>query len=276
MLIEFTKMQGAGNDFVVIDNRAGRLALGAALARRLADRRYGVGCDQVLVIERPAAPDADIGYRIFNADGSESGQCGNGIRCVARYLGDRGALEGGRLRARTGTRLLAAERDAAGGIRVDMGVPRLEPADVPLQAPARAPLYRLPGDASGPGFAALSMGNPHAVLTVEDCASAPVAELGERIQSSGLFPEGVNVSFMQVCDPELIRLRVLERGAGETPACGTGACAAVVAGRLAGTLAESVRVVLPGGELTVQWPGEGERVWMSGPAEDVFEGRIEV
>lgn len=276
MQLAFTKMHGAGNDFVLIDNRDGRVPVDAALARRLADRHFGVGCDQVLVIAAPGTDEVDIDYRIFNADGSESGQCGNGIRCVTRWLADRGALSGTVLRARTITSVLRAELLADGSVRVDMGLPVFEPARIPLAAPARAEHYLLPGEEAIGPLAAVSMGNPHAVLAVSSVATADVAGIGPRVQASPLFPEGVNVGFMEVRSRSCIGLRVYERGAGETLACGTGACAAVVAGRMGGLLEDSVRVCLPGGELTVQWSGEGERVFMSGPATTVFEGRIAI
>ncbi|MCC7412188.1 MAG: diaminopimelate epimerase [Gammaproteobacteria bacterium] len=276
MRVEFSKMHGLGNDFVVIDACSGQPVPDPDAVRRIADRHFGVGCDQVLVIEAPPVADADIGYRIFNADGGEAGQCGNGIRCVARYLADRGRVRGDRLVAVTRDRRLQAWLLDDGGVRVDMGVPRLAPADIPLLAKEQATRYEidLPGQRCLVG--ALSMGNPHAVLVVDDSDRAPVASLGSAIGRHPSFPQGANVGFMQVLGPSHVRLRVFERGAGETLACGTGACAAVVTGRLQALLEAVVDVDLAGGRLRVEWQGGDAPVWLSGPASYVFEGVIDL
>ncbi|GBE09933.1 diaminopimelate epimerase [bacterium BMS3Bbin12] len=273
--MRFTKMQGLGNDFVVVDGLTAPLELSAAQVRRIADRRLGVGCDQLLVIGAPVDAAADFRYEIYNADGSRAEQCGNGVRCIVRYLAQRGltdrsglVLEGdaGRVRARI-------EDD--GAITVDMGVPRLEPREIPFTAEARAVTYPLAAGGREVAISAVSMGNPHAVLIVDDIERAPVAELGPALEAHPRFPRRTNVGFLQVVEPAYARLRVYERGAGETPACGSGACAAVVAGRLRGLLGERVTVRLPGGELVILWGGEGTPVWMTGPAVSVFEGQIE-
>ncbi len=276
MRIAFTKMHGLGNDFVLIDAWAGQPIPDAARVRRIADRHFGVGCDQLLVIDRPDVPGADIRYRIFNADGSTAGQCGNGIRCVARYLHDRGRLAGERLVAATGERMLEAWLDADGAVRVNMGEPELEPDRIPLLAKARSTVYEMEVAGERLAVGAVSMGNPHAVLVVPDVDVAPVATLGAALEQHPAFPERVNAGFMQVVDRGRIRLRVFERGAGETLACGTGACAAVVSGRVRGLLDARVTVRLRGGELRIDWAGEGETVWMTGPADYVFEGSIDL
>lgn len=273
--MRFTKMQGLGNDFVVVDTLTAPLELSAAQVRRIADRRRGVGCDQLLVIGAPVDAAADFRYAIYNADGSRAEQCGNGVRCIVRYLAQRGltdrsglVLEGdaGRVRARI-------EDD--GAITVDMGVPRLEPREIPFTAETRAVTYPLAAGGREVVISAVSMGNPHAVLIVDDIERAPVAELGPSLEAHPRFPRRTNVGFLQVVEPAHARLRVYERGAGETPACGSGACAAVVAGRLRGLLGERVTVRLPGGELVILWNGEGTPVWMTGPAVSVFEGQVE-
>ena len=271
--LAFTKMQGLGNDFVVIDATREPFVLDAATIRHLADRRFGVGCDQLLVIE-PARDGCDFGYRVFNADASEVGHCGNGVRCVARRVRDLGyarddvitfAIEGRRIE----TRLLADGR-----VAVNMGTPEFEPAAIPFHAAATADTYPLDVDGTEVAIGAVSLGNPHAVLDVEDTAAAPVASLGPRIERHPDFPAGVNVGFAQRLDAEHIRLRVWERGVGETLACGTGACAAVAIGRRRGELAEHVRVDLPGGELVIDWVGADNPLWMTGPAETVFHGHL--
>lgn len=276
MATPFTKMQGLGNDFVVFDAVTRPLTLTPARVRRLSDRRFGIGCDQVLVVEPPAGSGADFRYRIYNADGTEVEQCGNGARCVARFVHEHG-LTGKReivfdtLGGRIVTRL-----EDEGQVTVDMGVPRLEPAEVPFTAAARAIVYDLEVDGRTVAVSVLSLGNPHAVQVVPDVETAPVNTEGPKIERHPRFPRRVNAGYMQVVDRRHIRLRVWERGAGETLACGTGACAAVVAGRLRGLLDEQVEVRLPGGTLSVAWAGEGSRVWMTGPAETVFEGTIEL
>jgi diaminopimelate epimerase len=275
MTLRFTKMHGLGNDFVVIDGINQTVALDPARIRRLADRHLGIGCDQVLLVEASGRADADFRYRIFNADGSEVEQCGNGARCFARFVRDRGLTDKDDLRVATAAGLLRLQIRPDGWVAVDMGQPRLEPADIPFYATERAQLYPIAADGMDMEIGVVSMGNPHAVLAVENVDRAPVAHLGPLLERHGRFPKRTNVGFMQIVAPDHIRLRVFERGAGETLACGSGACAAVVVGRLWGLLWPNVRVELPGGELTVHWAGEGESVTMIGPAETVFEGWIE-
>lgn len=275
MQLRFTKMHGTGNDFVVIDATRARFAPSPGLLRRLTDRRFGVGCDQVLVIEAPSQADVDFDYRIFNADGSEVGQCGNGSRCLARFVADQGLSGKRRLRVRTRTSILELERRDDGLVTVNMGAPRFEPRDIPLRAAARRTHYTLDMDGQPIEFGAVSMGNPHLVMEVADIDRAPVATLGPLLEAHADFPERVNVGFLQVVSREQARLRVYERGAGETLACGSGACAAVAVGRLWNRLDERVRVQVRGGELLIEWQGEGHPVRMTGPAETVFRGELE-
>ncbi|SEP01208.1 diaminopimelate epimerase [Aquisalimonas asiatica] len=274
MTLRFTKMHGLGNDFVVIDAIRQDVALSGADVRRIADRRFGVGCDQVLLAAPATQPGMDFRYRIFNADGGEVEQCGNGVRCLARFLLEEGLTTRDRLTIETlgGPTEIAIEAD--GQVTVNMGPPRLEPTEIPFTASPRATTYELDVNGETLTIGAVSMGNPHAVTVVPDVDTAPVDRLGPVVERHGAFPARVNAGFMQVVDPEHVRLRVYERGAGETLACGTGACAAVVAGRLRGLLAETVAVDLPGGRLAIRWAGEGEPVWMTGPATTVFQGRI--
>jgi diaminopimelate epimerase len=269
-------MHGLGNDFVIIDTIAQPLDMTADLARRLADRRFGIGCDQVLLVEPAQDPATDFHYRIFNADGSEVEQCGNGARCFARYVRDQGLSDRDIIHVGTAAGPIALALQPDGQVSVDMGRPRLDPAEVPFLARTRAPAYDLGQGCQAIRIGVVSMGNPHAVLSVDDVDSAPVATLGPRIEHDPLFPRRTNVGFMQVIDGTHIRLRVWERGVGETLACGTGACAAVVVGRLWGELGETVSVTLPGGELMIEWPGEGRPVTMTGPAIRVFDGDITV
>ena len=276
MTLRFTKMQGLGNDFVVFDAVRQHLDLDARTIRQLADRRLGIGCDQVLLVERPRLPDTDFHYRIFNADGGEVEQCGNGARCFARFVRDQGLAHQDEISVGTAAGPIRLFIEPDGQVRVDMGVPVLEPARIPFLAAAQAPVYRLTVDEEDLAIGAVSMGNPHAVLLVEDTDKAPVERLGPRIESHPHFPQRVNAGFMQVLSPEHIRLRVYERGTGETLACGTGACAAVVSGRLRALLQPRVRVSLPGGDLVIEWLGEGRPVLMTGPAQRVFEGEIDL
>ena len=276
MKLQFTKMHGAGNDFVVIDATQAPFLPTPQLLARLADRRFGIGCDQVLVVEPASSADVDFNYRIFNADGSEVGQCGNGSRCFARYVQERGLSDKNPIRVRTSASVLELRRLDDGQVRVNMGVPLLLPQDVPFAAPKRQPRYTLTlENGRAIEFAAISMGNPHAVISVADVETAAVADIGAALQRHASFAQRVNVGFMQVLDSTHIKLRVYERGAGETLACGSGACAAVVAGRLWGVLDEAVEVQVRGGTLRIEWAGEGQPVWMSGPAETVFVGEIE-
>ncbi len=274
MEIRFSKMHGLGNDFVVIDAIRQAVNLSTEQIRFLADRRFGVGCDQVLLVESATQSKVDFRYRIFNADGGEVEQCGNGVRCFARFVRDQGLTDKDSIRVETKSGIVEPQIQADGQVRVNMGVPVLEPAAIPFEANVQASLYTLTVDEQDIEISAVSMGNPHAVLVVDDIYMAPVRTLGDRIESHTRFPRRVNVGFMQIMGPEHIRLRVFERGTGETMACGTGACAAVVAGRLRGLLNENVRVTLPGGDLQITWAGEGQVVWMTGPVTTVFEGKI--
>ncbi|MBL8250358.1 MAG: diaminopimelate epimerase [Candidatus Competibacter sp.] len=275
MTLRFSKMHGLGNDFVVIDGINQAVALDPARIRRLADRHFGVGCDQVLLVEAPDRSDVDFRYRIFNADGGEVEQCGNGARCFARFVRDQGLIDRDELRVSTAAGVLVLRVQPDGQVAVDMGRPRWEPAEIPFFATERAQVYPIAADGLEMEIGAVTMGNPHAVLNVDDVSQAPVAHLGPLLERHGRFPQRANVGFMQIVAPDRIRLRVFERGVGETLACGSGACAAVAVGRMWRRLASEVRVALKGGELTVSWPGEGETVTMIGPAETVFEGRIE-
>jgi diaminopimelate epimerase len=272
--MRFTKMHGLGNDFVVVDAVRQAVDLTPEQVRFLADRRFGVGCDQLLLVERPTRADADFRYRIFNADGGEVQQCGNGARCFARFVRDQGLTRKDAIPVETAAGLITLYLEPDATVRVDMGVPRFAPADLPLIAAAEADEYALDAGGRTATVGAVSMGNPHAVLRVADLDSAPVAELGPAIERHPCFPERVNVGFMQVLDRRHIRLRVFERGAGETLACGTGACAAVAVGRRWGLLDETVAVDLPGGRLTIRWAGGTAPLWMTGPATSVFQGEI--
>lgn len=276
MRLKFTKMHGLGNDFVVIDAIHQQVAMTAELTRKLADRRRGVGCDQLLLVEQPRTPSTDFHYRIFNADGSEVGQCGNGARCFARFVHAKGLTNKRQLQVGTKSGLLTLNLLDDGQVRVDMGVPRFEPRAVPFLTDQRAPAYNYGKGPQARRIGVVSMGNPHAVVPVDDLATAPVDSLGPEIEHSPLFPQRTNVGFMQVLGAEHISLRVWERGAGETQACGSGACAAMVVGRLWGELDEEVRVTLPGGDLIVCWPGNQETVTMTGPASEVFDGEIDL
>lgn len=271
--LAFTKMHGLGNDFVVLDGVRQRVALDADVVRRLADRHRGVGCDQVLVVE-PAGNGADFGYRVFNADGGEVEQCGNGARCVARFVRDTGLSEAAAITFATAGGTVRTELLAGGDVAVDMGVPRFRPPEIPLCAEAEADAYPLQADGRTITVGAVSLGNPHAVIAVDDVDAAPVTTLGPRIEHHPAFPQRANVGFVQGLAPGRIRLRVWERGAGETCACGTGACAAVAVGRRRGELAERVTVELRGGELVIAWAGDDNPLWMVGPAATVFQGTL--
>ena len=276
MELAFTKMHGLGNDFVVIDAIRQQVALSPAQVRRIADRHFGVGCDQLLLVEPPRSADTQFHYRIFNADGGEVEQCGNGARCFARYVQDAGLTDATVIDVGTAQGPIRLFTEPDGMVRVNMGAPRLDPAEIPFDAPAQRATYALTLDGRDVEVGALSMGNPHAVLLVDDVTTAPVATLGPLIESHPRFPQRVNAGFMAVRGRDRIDLRVYERGAGETLACGTGACAAVVSGRLRGLLDERVRVRLPGGELVISWLGEGAPVWMTGPATHVFDGKLQL
>ena len=266
MRLRFTKMQGAGNDFVVLDATRAPLALSAAQYRRLADRRYGVGADQVLIVGPSDEPGIDFRYRIVNADGGEVEQCGNGARCFVKYVHARGLTAKREIRVETPAGVIVPRLEEDGEVSVDMGPPRMES---PLVQPLEVDGVRVE-------LALLSMGNPHAVQLVADVDAAPVATQGPRLERHARFPGRVNAGYMQVVDRHALRLRVWERGAGETLSCGTGACAAAVAGIARGLLDSPVRVQTRGGALTIAWAGGDNAVWMKGPARTVFEGRIDL
>lgn len=274
--LQFTKMQGLGNDFVVLDALATPIDLAPDQARRLADRHFGIGCDQILVVERPRLPGTDFHYRIYNADGEEVEQCGNGARCFVRYVHDRGYTTRREIRVGTKSGVIVPRLEADGQVTVDMGAPEFEPARIPFAASQRALTYTLDVGGAPCQISAISMGNPHAVQVVADVDRAPVDTQGPLIERHHRFPARVNAGYFQVLDRGHIRLRVYERGAGETLACGTGACAAVVAGITRGLLDARVRVDTRGGSLAVAWPGEGAPVLMTGPAETVFRGEIDL
>ncbi len=276
MSLAFTKMHGLGNDFVVIDAIRQQVTLSPEQVRFLADRRFGVGCDQLLLVEPAQVRGVDFRYRIFNADGGEVEQCGNGARCFARFVLDKGLTDKDLIVVETSSGVIELRVEPDGQVTVNMGAPRFAPAAIPFQAEAEAVSYPLDIDGHTLSIGAVSMGNPHAVLQVDDVASAPVARLGPLIEGHPRFPRRVNAGFMQIVDRGHIRLRVFERGAGETLACGTGACAAVAVGRQQGLLDDMVTVDLPGGPLRISWTGEGQPVWMTGPATTVFEGTIEL
>jgi len=274
--LRFTKMQGLGNDFVMLDGVTQTVALTAAQYRHLADRHFGVGCDQILLVEKPTRDDVDFRYRIFNADGSEVENCGNGARCFVRFVRDQGLTNKRVLRVETSFGVIEPHLLDDGQVKVNMGEPRFAPADIPFEAEAEAATYPLKVGQHVIEIAVLSMGNPHAVLRVNDLDSAPMDILGPAIESHSRFPQRVNAGFMQVLTPHDIRLRVYERGAGETLACGTGACAAAVAGIRQGWLQSPVSVHTRGGDLIIEWAGKNHPVYMTGPAETVFEGELEI
>jgi len=284
MKLKFTKMQGVGNDFVVLDGVTQAVALTPALAKKLADRHFGIGCDQILLVEKPGSPGlpgsdrADFRYRIWNADGGEVEQCGNGARCFARFVRDHGLTAKDEIRVETLSGIITPRLEPDGQVTVDMGAPVFEPARIPFISDSAASVQPLDVDRRTVQVSAVSMGNPHAVQVVEDVDAAPVLTEGPLIERHARFPQRVNAGYMQVVDRGRIRLRVFERGAGETLACGTGACAAVVAGIRRGLLDSPVRVETRGGELTIRWEGadnEQSAVFMTGPAVTVFEGEFE-
>ncbi len=276
MRVKFTKMHGLGNDFVVLDAVTQDIDLKPEQARFLADRHFGVGCDQILVVEKSPRPDADFRYRIFNADGGEVEQCGNGARCFVRFVHEKGLTAKRAIRVDTRGGLIEPRLEDDGLVTVDMGVPRFEPTRVPFVSESDALVQPLQLDGASVDITALSMGNPHAVQVVANVDAAPVAEQGPQIENHPRFPQRVNAGFMQVVDHHAIRLRVYERGAGETLACGTGACAAVVAGIARGLLDSPVKVATRGGELAIAWDGPGQPVRMTGPAVTVFDSEIDI
>ncbi|CUA98107.1 diaminopimelate epimerase [Thiomonas bhubaneswarensis] len=281
MQLAFTKMHGAGNDFVVLDATRAPIALSAAQLRLLADRHFGVGADQILMVEPPPSSEVDFRYRIFNADGGEVEQCGNGARCFVAYVHGKGLTDKRRIRVQTLSGIIEPELQADGRVTVDMGAPVFNLPQVPFDASGLSPRqvdaweqWPLDIDGATAWISVLSMGNPHAVQRVDDVDAAPVHSDGPRIEHHPRFPKRVNAGFMQIVDAHHIRLRVWERGAGETLACGTGACAAVVAGLRHGWLRDSVDVETRGGLLTIAWAGPGQPVHMTGPAAFVFDGLI--
>ena len=275
--LRFTKMQGQGNDFVVLDGVRQRVELGAGDVRRIADRHFGVGCDQLLVVEQPQSAGNDFRYRIYNADGGEVEQCGNGARCFARFVLDEGLTQKRETRVETASGVIRPRVEDSGQVTVDMGAPRFDPRDVPFaaaQAPALVHEIRVAG--LPVQVSVLSMGNPHAVQVVEDVERAPVATQGPLLERHPAFPQRVNAGYMQPLSRSHVKLRVWERGAGETLACGTGACAAVVAGIRLGLLDDDVTVTTRGGDLRIRWKGDGHPVMMTGDAVRVFEGEIQL
>lgn len=287
MKLRFTKMHGAGNDFIVIDAINQQVDLTPAQWQRLADRRFGIGADQILVVEPARLAGCDFRYRIYNNDGGEVEQCGNGARAFVKFVTEKGLTEASCIRVETMKGIIAPRLEADGSITVDMGAPVLAPAEVPFDnaglaglAEGRDTLWPLDlpcdGGQARVMVSAVSMGNPHAVQVVADVEQAPVAQSGPLIEHHPRFPRRVNAGYMQIVDRHHIKLRVYERGAGETLACGTGSCAAVVAGIRRGLLDAPVRVSARGGELSVNWAGEGQPVWLTGPAVTVFEGAIEI
>ncbi|MEW4983559.1 MAG: diaminopimelate epimerase [Cycloclasticus sp.] len=275
MLINFSKMHGLGNDFVVIDAISQTLDLTAEKIRKLADRHYGVGFDQLLVVEQ-AAGNADFRYVIYNADGSEVSQCGNGARCFALFVRQKGLTEKRTIRVETGAGELVLNINADNEVTVDMGRPQFLPADIPLLATQQQVLYQVDVAGSSIKFSALSMGNPHAVIQVDDIEIAALESVGVAMESHEVFPERANIGFSQITGVSSVALRVYERGAGETLACGSGACAAAVAGIQLGKLTSPVTVSLAGGELQIDWQGKEAPVMMTGPAAFVFDGMIEL
>ncbi|MGF6148907.1 Diaminopimelate epimerase [Kingella potus] len=275
-VLKFTKMHGLGNDFVVIDGISQPFDPAAAPIAAWADRHTGIGFDQLLLVEKPSSPEADFRYRIFNADGGEVEQCGNGARCFARFVSDKGLTDKREIVVETARGMIVPRLEEGGLVAVNMGRPRFRPSEIPfLHADGADLQYEITAGGANVSAGLVNMGNPHAVLTVENADTAPVAELGAVLETHPLFPEKANIGFMQVIDPHHIRLRVFERGVGETQACGTGACAAAVHGIRLGLLAagEAVEVSLPGGSLFIRWQ-EGGDVLMTGPAQTVFEGSL--
>jgi diaminopimelate epimerase len=276
MRLAFTKMHGLGNDFIVFDATAPQAIPSPAALRALADRRTGIGFDQALVLSPPHRSGTDVYYRIFNADGSEVEQCGNGARCIARLVASRAGESGRALVLDSPGGLVNARLRGDGLVSVAMGVPDFDPRSLPMIADAAADSYHMDLPSGPVEFAAVSVGNPHAVIRVRSVDDAPVDTVGRAMENHARFPRRVNVGFLEMVAPDHVRLRVFERGVGETQACGTGACAAVAVGRRHGPLAEEVKVDLPGGRLIVQWAGLGEPVWLTGPAETAFEGHVDI
>jgi diaminopimelate epimerase len=276
MKIKFTKMQGLGNDFIVLNAISQAVDLTARQICLLADRHFGIGCDQILLVEKPVSQNADFKYRIFNADGSEVAQCGNGARCFARFVRDKQLTDKDEICVDTNSGQLVLTLNSDGLVTVNMGIPRHKPHEIPLQATTEQIEYEIALNGIIYSFGAVSMGNPHAVLIVQNVAKMPVDLIGATLESHSFFPQRANIGFMQIVDRQNIQLRVFERGCGETLACGSGACAAVVIGIEQGLLDSTVKVQLRGGDLSIQWQGRGQPVFMTGAAVSVFEGQIEL
>lgn len=276
MVIHFTKMEGLGNDFVVIDGINQQVSLNQSQIRYIADRHLGIGCDQLLLVEAANNSSALFTYRIFNADGGEVEQCGNGARCFARFVHEKGLTQERQIPVQTKSGKLVLELLDDGQVAVNMGIPEFHPDKIPFTANEISTHYSLEIDQETINIGAVALGNPHAVLQVDDVDAAPIDTLGPKIEAHSRFPQRVNAGFMQIIDQNLIKVRVYERGVGETLACGSGACAAVIMGRQWQLLSENVQVQLTGGTLTVSWHGEGQPVMMTGSAKTVFEGDIEL
>lgn len=276
MLLEFTKMHGLGNDFVVVDLISQRAYLDTTTIQRMADRHFGIGFDQLLIVEPPDYPNVDFKYRIFNADGSEVEQCGNGVRCFARFVHERQLTKKTKIKVQTKAGIVEPELGPNGWVRVNMGYPKFMPHEIPFVTEKFEALYTLElANEHSLKIDVVNMGNPHAVTIVPDVLTADVATMGPQVESHVRFPQRVNAGFMQIVDEKHIRLRVFERGVGETLACGTGACAAAVSGMRRGLLANEVEVELAGGKLQIAWQ-EGDVVWMTGPTANVYEGRLDL
>jgi diaminopimelate epimerase len=276
MNINFTKMHGLGNDFVVIDAINQPVSLNREQIRQIADRHFGIGCDQLLLVEAAQDESVLFTYRIFNADGNEVEQCGNGARCFARFVYDKGLTQEHHIPVQTNAGKLILELQDDGQVTVNMGTPEFRPEKIPFDAPEQASRYGLALNNETIDVGVVALGNPHAVFQVSDVTTVPLETLGPQIEGHDRFPQRVNAGFMQIIDQNMIKLRVYERGVGETLACGSGACAAVVVGRLWQLLSENVHVQLPGGTLSIAWSGEGQPVMMTGPAQTVFDGSIDV
>ncbi len=276
MAVRFTKMHGLGNDFVMFNAISQPLNITSTLARKIANRHTGVGCDQVLIVESPTENDIDFNYRILNHDGTEVGQCGNGARCLARFVYEQGLTSKQELTVKTITTKLKLKINSLDNITVEMGIPQFEPALIPFNVPARQADYQIEVDSQLLKVNVLAMGNPHCVQFVDDIESAPVNSQGPRIESNSLFPERTNAGYAQVVDRGYIKARVYERGVGETMACGSGACAIMVAAKQKGLVGESATVEVLGGPLELSWPGEDAQVEMTGPAVRVFESELDL
>lgn len=276
MNLSFTKMHGLGNDFVVIDAINQSVNLSSEQVRFIADRHYGIGCDQLLLVEPPESANVDFKYRIFNSDGGEVEQCGNGVRCFARFVVDKGLTSKTEIAVETASGVVAPRLEDDGQVVVDMGVPDFSPKSLPFLMEVESDDYSVAVNGNDVVIGAVSMGNPHVVVQVDDVSETPVASLGPAIESHALFPQRVNVGFMQVVSRKELHLRVFERGVGETQACGTGACAAMAVAHRWGIVDDAVTVKLLGGQLSIRWSGEGSPLLMAGPAQTVFEGTIDL